>query len=134
MKNPYNIGDVKVYTRLVSGTDVARFDSGTVHEVYSTFALTRDAEWSGRMFVLDMKEETEEGIGTYISSEHLAPAFVGEEVIFRSTLLSVEGTEVVTEYEARVGERLVARGRQRQRILPKDKIKKVFKGYRDGAD
>ncbi len=131
MKNPFEIGDTKAYIKQVKAEDVARFESGIVHEVYSTFALTRDAEWSGRLFVLEMKEPDEEGIGTYISAEHKSPAFVGEEVKFVATLIEVGNTEVVTSYTASVGDRLVAVGRQKQRILSQEKIEKVFDAVRD---
>jgi fluoroacetyl-CoA thioesterase len=82
MREIFQKGSCKIYEKRVSALDLATFESGTVHEVYSTFALTRDAEWSGRLFVLEMKEEDEEGIGTQINLKHLAPAFVGELLTF----------------------------------------------------
>ena len=57
MKHLFKQGDVKRYSKVVSIDELASFESGTVHEVYSTFALARDAEWSGRLFVLEMKDE-----------------------------------------------------------------------------
>lgn len=106
--------------------DVAAFDAGMVHPVYATFALARDAEWSGRLFVLDMKEDDEEGIGTGLEIKHLSPAMLGTEVIFTATLEAVNGQEVVTTFEARAGKRLIATGRQWQRILPRKKLEKLF--------
>ncbi len=131
MKDTYKIGDQETYTRIVEEEDFAKFENGIVHEVYSTFALVRDAEWSGRLFVLGIKEEDEEGIGTGITVEHIAPAFLGDEVVFTSTLEGVEGTEVVTAYEARVGERIIARGVQKQRVLKKSKIESIFNNKRE---
>ena len=63
MKNLYKIGDQKIFEKTVGAQDIAEFESGTVHNVYATFALGRDAEWSSRLFVLDMKDADEEGIG-----------------------------------------------------------------------
>ena len=117
---------MKTFSRTITEADTARFDSGEVHAVYSTFALARDAEWSGRLFVLEMKEEGEEGIGTGITVKHHAPALVGEEIEFRATLVEVSRNEVVTDYTARVGERLVAEGRQWQKILRKEKLEALF--------
>jgi predicted thioesterase len=97
-----------------------------VHNVYSTFALTRDAEWSGRLFVLEMKEDGEEGIGTGINIKHISPALVGNEVVFTATLTEVNKNEVVTDYVARVGDRIIAEGRQWQKILPKEKLDRLF--------
>ncbi len=123
MKLLFQRGDIKEYLKTVTFADIATFDSGTVHEVYATFSIARDAEWSGRLFVLDMKEEFEEGIGTYISVEHIGPAFVGDTVRFVACLESVNPKgEVVNTYQAFVGDRLIAEGRQVQRILPRTKI------------
>src|SRR3982751_5569421 len=103
---PFKPGDTKTYTHLVISLDAARFESGEVHHVYSTFALARDAEWSGRLFVLEMKEEGEEGIGTGITVTHHSPALMGQEVLFTATLAEVNKNEVIVDYTAMVGNRL----------------------------
>lgn len=126
MKNPFSIGDQLHFSHTVTAGDTARFESGEVHPVYSTFSVARDAEWSGRLFVLQMKEEDEEGIGTSITVNHLSPALIGQEVIFTATLEEVNRNEVVTSYEAKVGKRIVASGRQAQKIIKKEKLEKLF--------
>ena len=126
MKYPFKIGDVKSFVHIVSEADTARFESGEVHSVYSTFALAREAEWSGRLFVLEMKEEGEEGIGTGITVKHISPALVGQEVEFLSVLVEVNKNEVITDYTVRVGERLIAEGRQWQKILNKERLNALF--------
>jgi len=129
MTNPFRAGDIKTFTRVVREEDIAQFDSGTVHPVYATFALARDAEWSGRLFVLDMKEEHEEGIGTRLDIQHVSPAFVGQTVRFEAHFdeITPKG-EILNTFEAFVGDRLIARGIQGQRILPKAKIETLFSG------
>jgi fluoroacetyl-CoA thioesterase len=52
MKKIFKTGDIKEYTHIVVKEDVAAFETGLVHPVYSTFALARDAEWTCRQFVL----------------------------------------------------------------------------------
>ncbi|MEO6830847.1 MAG: hypothetical protein ABI378_01360 [Chitinophagaceae bacterium] len=126
----FSCGATKTFHHIVSPADAARFESGEVHAVYSTFALARDAEWSGRLFVLEMKEEGEEGIGTAISVVHHAPALLGQEVIFIATLVAVERNEVITTFEAKVGQRLIASGEQRQKIVRKEKLDKLFESLR----
>jgi predicted thioesterase len=126
MKQPFQIGDIKSFIHVVSDADTARFESGEVHSVYSTFALAREAEWSGRLFVLEMKDEDEEGIGTGITVNHLSPALVGQEVMFISILAEVNRNEVVTDYRATVGARLIAEGRQWQKILSKEKLSRLI--------
>ena len=58
------------------------------------------------MFVLEMKEEHEECIGTSASVEHVAPALVGQEVIFTAVVESINGNTIVTSFEARSGNKL----------------------------
>ena len=127
MKNPFKKGDTKEYKIVVQETDIAKFESGVVHNVYSTFALCRDAEWSGRLFVLEMKEDGEEGIGTSIVIQHKSPAFVGDEVRFLAGYEGLENGEIITSFVAFVGTRIIALGKQGQRILPKEKIDSIFK-------
>jgi predicted thioesterase len=130
MKNPFNIGDIQTFTHKVIESDAARFDSGEVHNVYSTFALARDAEWAGRLFVLEMKEEGEEGIGTGITVTHHAPALMGQEVVFIATLTEVNKNEVVVDYTAKVGDRLVGSGKTWQKIIKKEKLVHLFESLK----
>jgi fluoroacetyl-CoA thioesterase len=130
MINPFKTGDTKGFTHIVTEADAARFESGEVHSVYSTFALARDAEWSGRLFVLEMKEEGEEGIGTGITVMHHSPALMGQEVLFTATLVEVTKNEIIVDYTAKAGDRLVADGRTWQKILKKEKLDKLFDSLR----
>src|SRR5688572_17760787 len=120
MKNIFSAGDIKIFTRKVTTNDTAAFDSGQVHPVYSTFALVRDAEWACRLFVLEMKEEDEEGIGTMVSVEHVSPALLGAEVTFEAKIKRIEKNEIICTFEAKTGERLLAKGEQGQKILKKE--------------
>ncbi|MBL7718405.1 MAG: hypothetical protein JNL72_06190 [Flavipsychrobacter sp.] len=126
MTNPFATGAIKTFSHVVTPADSATFESGQVHAVYSTFALCRDAEWSGRLFVLEMKEEGEEGIGSGITVKHISPALPGQEVLFTATLIEVNGNEVVTEYIATVGGRVIAEGTQWQKIVKKEKLDRLF--------
>ncbi|MBB6611920.1 hypothetical protein H7F15_12790 [Pontibacter sp. Tf4] len=126
MNNPFQIGDTKLYQKLVTAADFARFEDGLVHAVCSTFALAQAAEWAGRLFVLEMKEKDEEGVGTFLTISHKGPAFESETIAIVATLKAVNGHEVICSYEARVGDRLVADGETGQKILKKEKLAKVL--------
>ncbi len=104
----------------------AEFDSGVVHEVYSTFYLAKDAEWSTRLFVLEMKEEDEEGIGTFIHVDHISPALIGSKIDFYAKLDEVNGNAVNCSFEAKCGGRLIAKGRTGQKILKKEKLETIM--------
>ncbi len=126
MKYIFSKGDKKFFAKVVKQSETAAFESGEVHPVYATFALGKDAEWVCRLFVLEMKEEHEEGIGTYLSIEHKTPALIGQKVDFIATLLYVEKNKVHCSYEARVGDRLIAKGEQTQKIVDKQKLNSLF--------
>jgi fluoroacetyl-CoA thioesterase len=126
MKNPFNIGSQKVFEKMVTPADTASFEAGAVHPVYATFALGRDAEWVCRLFVLDMKEDDEEGIGTFLHIEHLSPALSGAYVKFTATIHKIEGNSIICDFEAKVQERLIARGQTGQKILKKEKLNRLF--------
>ncbi len=126
MKNLFKVGDKKTFSKIVSQADTANFDSGQVHPVYATFALGRDAEWCCRLFVLEMKEEDEEGIGTFLTIEHQSPSLVNNQVIFTAAVERLTKNEIICSYEAKVGERLIAIGKQGQKILKKEKINQIF--------
>ncbi|MES2779885.1 MAG: hypothetical protein V4651_08295 [Bacteroidota bacterium] len=123
---PFQLGSVKMYTKLVEPADTALFESGEVHPVYATFALGRDAEWTCRLFVLEMKEDEEEGIGTFLKIEHASPALLGSTVVFEATLQSAIGNSVICSFTAKVGDRVVAFGETGQKILKKEKLKAIF--------
>lgn len=127
MKDTLHIGDKTAYRHTVQPADVAAFQGEVVHPVCATFALARDIEWTTRQFVLAMRENDEEGIGTFLSIDHRSPAFVGEEIVFEARVEELNGHELICSYEARVGDRLIATGKTGQKILKREKIDRIFK-------
>lgn len=130
MISKFKVGDKKTFERTVRDEDTAAFESGEVHPVYATFALTRDAEWSSRLFVLEMKEENEEGIGSFVNVKHISPAFIGDKILFEAVIDELKVNEMNCSFNAKVGERIIAEGRTGQKILLKEKIEKLFEGLR----
>lgn len=122
----------RTHTFTVLPGDVADFTAeggGLVHPVCSTYRLARAAEWAGRLFVLELKEVGEEGVGTHVHLNHHAPAFPGEKVVVTATLTQAaappDGT-LTCSFVAHVGARLVASGTTGQRILPLTKLAVAF--------
>lgn len=126
MKDIFKPGDTKTHHYKVKSEDVAQFESGVVHPVCSTFTLAREMEWSSRLFVLEMKEAEEEGIGTSVTVEHRSPALVGDELSIMAEAFSIVKNELICKIEVKCGERVVAVGTTGQKILPKSKIKQIF--------
>ena len=126
MKNIFSPGNKKSLRYRVKKEDLASFQGSVVHAVCSTYTLAREIEWATRQFVLEMRDDDEEGIGTFLSIEHSAPAFVDEEIIIDSTIEAINGHELICSYIARVGNRKVASGKTGQKILKREKIAKIF--------
>ncbi len=127
MRTIFKTGDKKEYTITVSEKDIAEFETGVVHRFYSTFALARDAEWACRLFVLDMKESDEEGIGTFIHVDHHSPALIGTQVLFVAEVKSIKGNEIICSFKATLGGRLIATGETGQKILKKERLQQLAK-------
>lgn len=132
MKQLFKRGDIKEYTKLVAKSDTAKFNGKEVHPYYSTYALTRDAEWTSRLFVLDMKEVDEEGIGTYVNVIHKSPAPVGAEVRFIATLKDIRKNEIICSIRAKVGSRLIAEIETGQKILDEEDLESLKRVSRSG--
>ena len=126
MRNIFKKGDQKIYKTKVQTGDQAAFHGEVLHKVCSTFALARDMEWSSRLFFIEMKEEDEEGVGTYLQIEHRSPAFVGDELTITATVDTVVGNELLCFVEVKRKDRIIATGKTRQRMLKKDKLNAIF--------
>ena len=129
MTNPFQPGATKMHCYVVQPQDFADFGSATgglVHPVLSTFALGRELEWAARLFVLEMKDADEEGIGTALFIQHYAPAFLGETVVLTATFDVLDGPNLRCAVEAHVGPRLVATGHTGQRIVSRARLAARF--------
>jgi predicted thioesterase len=127
MKSIFKPGDFKQYRFTVQPADVAAFHGAVVHPVCATFTLAREIEWTTRQFVLDMRDEDEEGVGTFLSIDHKSPAFPGEQVVITARVESLSGNELICTYEARVDDRVIAEGKTGQKILSRKKLNALFK-------
>jgi predicted thioesterase len=123
------LNDLKItqHRYTVKPADVAAFNHETVHAVCSTFVLAREVEWTTRQFVLALRDDDEEGIGTHLSIDHKNPAFVGEEIIFTAQIEELNGHELVCTFQAHANGRLIATGKTGQKILKKEKIERILK-------
>ena len=129
----FNIGDQKVWEKVVEPQDVAAFAGEQVHPVCSTFALGREMEWASRLFVLEMREEDEEGIGTLLEIQHISPALIGDRLVFTATVEGLQGNELICTLEVSTGKRLVAKGRTGQKVLKRSKLQKIFQQLEEKA-
>jgi len=103
-----------------------RFHGSPLHPVYSTASLVFHAEQAARRVLEPFLEDHEDGIGTHVSVDHVAPARVGRTVRVVAEAESVAPHKLVCVVTAFEGERVIARGRQTQRIQSKKALKELF--------
>lgn len=106
------------------------FDGVLVHAVYSTWSMAEHMEIAARKVLSPHLEAHEEGIGAHLSIDHVAPTPVGHRVRVEAEAIELDETTVVcrvTAYHSRVdGDRVVGRGRQVQRVLPRTKLAAII--------
>jgi predicted thioesterase len=108
------------------------FDGVVVHRVYSTWSMAHHMEIAARRVLAPHLEPDEEGIGTHLSIDHLGPTVVGRTVRVVATAVQVDDKGVLCEVVAYDGERIVGKGRQMQRVLPKQKLAALIERHADG--
>ena len=126
MKLIFQIGDKKIYNTTVQPSDQAIFHGELLHPVCSTFALARDIEWSSRLFFIEMKDEDEEGVGTYLEIVHQSPALVGDPLEITATVTSINGNELMCSIAVQSHGRIIAIGKTGQRMVTKAKLNAIF--------
>jgi predicted thioesterase len=93
---------------------------GRVHPVYATYTMAKHFEEAGRKLLLRHVEDGEEGLGSALSVEHLAPSWVGDRLTIEARCVEVRGNRLTCECRATDGEgREVGRGTTEQVVLPR---------------
>ena len=126
MKPTLKVGNTAEVTALVTEDMCPAFDGVIVHRVYSTWSMAHHMELAARKVLAPHLDEHEEGIGSHISIDHLAPTPLGRTVRVVAEAVEIDDSTVVCEICVYDGDRLVGRGRQIQRILPKKKLQSLI--------
>jgi predicted thioesterase len=129
MKPGFVPGIVREVVITVTEDMCPAFDGKVVHRCYSTWSVAHHFEIAARKVLVDFLEANEEGVGSHVSVDHLAPCGVGRRVTVRAEL--VERTQehhprVVCDLTAHEGDRLLARGRQVQVVMNKEHLRKYI--------
>ena len=134
MNPPPAIGATAEVVVTVTEDMCPAFDGVVVHRVYSTWTMAHHMELAARKVLVPHLEPQEEGIGAHLSIDHVAPAPLGHTVRVVAEAVEVDATTVVcdvTAYDDRpAGPRVVGRGRQVQRVLPKTKLAAIVERAR----
>ena len=129
MKTGFEPGIVRSLTLTVTPDMCPVFDGVVVHPVYSTWSVAHHFEIAARTVLVDFLEPDEEGVGSHVSVDHLAPCQVGGQVRVEAELVEVSQDrhiKVVCACRAFSGERLLATGRQVQVVMEKEHLKRYF--------
>ncbi len=130
MKPSLTVGTTAEVTAEVTDDMCPAFDGVIVHRVYSTWSMAYHMELAARKVLAPHLEDHEEGIGSSLSIEHVAPTPVGHTVRVTAQVIEVDDTTVVCDVTAYDGDRLVGRGRQVQRVLPKSTLEALIERAR----
>ena len=119
MKPSLKVGNSAEVAITVTDDMCPAFDGVVVHKVYSTWSMAHHMELAARMVLAPHLDDHEEGIGSHLSIDHVSPAPLGHRVRVIATATELHSTTLVCQVIAYDGERIIGRGKQVQRILPK---------------
>ncbi len=129
MKPGFSPGIVRELSVVVTEDMCPAFDGVVVHRVYSTWSAAHHFEIAARKVLVDFLEAQEEGIGSYLSIDHVAPCSVGRTVRVRAELVEVTADHhprVICEVAAYDGQRLLAKGKQVQVVMNKEHLRRYI--------
>jgi predicted thioesterase len=126
MKASLKVGNTAEVSITVTEDMCPAFDGIVVHRVYSTWSMAHHMELAARMVLAPHLEDHEEGIGSHLSIDHVSPAPLAHVVRVTARAVELGPTTLVCECIAYDGERVVGRGKQIQRILPKTKLAQLL--------
>lgn len=109
-------------TAVVTEDMCPAFDGVVVHRCYATWSLVHHMELAARKVLVEYLDDDEEGVGAHVSVDHVAPCRVGRTVRVRAELVAVRRGRVVCDVTAYEGERLLAKGRQVQVVMNKQRL------------
>ena len=129
MKPGFEPGIVREVCVEVTEDMCPAFNGVVVHRCYSTWSAAHHFELAARKVLVDYLDDDEEGVGSHLSIDHLAPCPVGRVVRVRAELTGVardHHTRVTCDLQAFDGDRMLARGRQIQVVMNKEHLRKYI--------
>ena len=125
MKPGFDPGITREVTVVVTEEMCPAFDGVIIYRVYSTWSAAHHFEIAARKVLADFLETHEEGVGSHLSVDHLAPCPLGRTVRVRAELVEVSKDHhprVVCNVTAYDGDRLLAKGKQIQVVMNKEHL------------
>ncbi len=126
MKTTIQVGNIASISFSVTDRMQAKFDDRVIHPVCSTWDMAHQFEIASRKALEEHLEDNEQGIGSFLSIDHVRPAPVGAEVKVVATITELDETTVVCDITATVHGTICAKGKQVQRVLPSSTITRLI--------
>ena len=125
---PIPVGESATLDVVVTPELTVHFDElGSVHPVYATYNMAKHFEEAGRKLLLRHVEPGEDGLGSSLSVEHLAPSWVGDRLTIEARCTEVRGNRLTCACTATDGEgRQVGRGSTEQVVLPREVLDRAL--------
>lgn len=111
---------------VVDGSMRPIFDDVAVHQVCSTWTLVHFMELASRKLLIDFLEEEEEGVGSHVTIDHIAPVRVGRTVRVIATAEEVSDRRLVCDVDAFHGSRKIAAGKTVQNVFPREVLVRLL--------
>ena len=126
MKPDLTIGAKHSIQITVTNKMFAQFEGKVVHPVYSTAMMVYHMEWVSRQMILEVLDQTEEGMGAEVKVKHLAPATEGTVLTLEATIVGLRKNFIITKLLVSSKDRLIGEGEVTQVVLPKRKIEALI--------
>ncbi len=125
---PIPAGEAAVLDVVVTAEMTVDFpELGKVHPVYATYTMAKHFEEAGRKLLLRHLESGEEGLGSKVAVEHLAPSWVGDRLTVEARCTEVRGNRISCACRATdAAGREVGRGSTEQVVLPRDVLDRAL--------
>lgn len=102
------------------------FDDVAAHQVCATWSLAHYFELVSRKLLMDFVESHEEGMGSQVAVDHIAPVRIGRTVRVVATVQEATDRRLVCDVDAFFGERKVAAGKTVQNVFPREVLQRIL--------
>ena len=126
MKTTIQVGNTANISFSVTENMQAMFNGRVIHPVCSTWDMAHQFEIAARKALEEHLEDEEQGIGSFLSINHVKPAPLEAVVEIQATITDLDKTSVVCEITATVQGEVCAMGNQVQRVLPSSTITRLI--------
>ncbi len=122
------IGDKGTYKVLVSNSNTAKTMKSGSLDVFATPSLVASLEAAAVEAIKNELSDNETSVGCSISTSHLAPSLIGDEIVANAEVTHIDGRQVKFKVSAFDKDTLIGEGEHLRVIVDKEKfINKAMK-------